>query len=194
MNPWYGIAAFTMGFLAVGHIRDPYIKKNKAIKIVEDRKTKLEITLIVLVTIGGIVLPALWIIFDIFSFANYELMPMALACGIATDAAGLWLFKRAHEDLGTNWSVSLELKENHRLVTQGIYKYVRHPMYSALFVMTAAQIFLLSNWIVGPAGIVTFALMYVLRVRSEEKMMLEKFGLEYETYMRKSKRLVPCVW
>lgn len=194
MNSWYGIAAFIVGFFAVGHIRDPYIKKNKALKIVEDRKSKLEITLIVIVTIGGVVLPILWMLFDIFSFANYALTPEALACGIATYAIGLWLFKRAHEDLGTNWSVSLELKENHQLVTQGIYKYIRHPMYSALFVITCAQIFLLSNWIVGPAGIFTFALMYLLRVRSEEKMMLEKFGREYEAYMQTSKRLVPHVW
>jgi protein-S-isoprenylcysteine O-methyltransferase Ste14 len=194
MNPWFGIAVFILGFFTVGHIRDPYIKKNKAVRVTEDHKSKLDIALIILVTIGSVLLPALWMIFDIFPFANYPLSPLALVCGIAIYSVSLWFFKRTHEDLGVNWSVSLEIKENHQLVTQGIYKHIRHPMYSSLFLYSAGQIFLLSNWIVGPAGIITFAVMYLLRVRSEEKMMLDKFGTEYEAYMKTSKRLIPYVW
>ena len=45
---------------------------------------------------------------------------------------GLWLFYRSHADLGTNWSITLEVREGHRLITQGVYRGVSHPMYSAL--------------------------------------------------------------
>jgi protein-S-isoprenylcysteine O-methyltransferase Ste14 len=45
---------------------------------------------------------------------------------------GLWLFYRSHADLGTNWSITLEIREQHRLITQGVYRRIRHPMYSAL--------------------------------------------------------------
>jgi protein-S-isoprenylcysteine O-methyltransferase Ste14 len=50
---------------------------------------------------------------------------------------------------------------------------------------------LLSNWIVGPAGIVTFAALYFLRVGREEKMMLQKFGPEYEAYISQTNRVIP---
>ena len=140
---------------------------------------------------GGVVLPLLWMIFDIFSFADFPLHPAAFAFGCAVLVAGLWLLKRSHEDLGTNWSVSLEVKENHTLTSEGVYKYIRHPMYSSLFLYSASQAFLLPNWIVGPAGVVTFALLYFLRVGSEEQMMREKFGQDYEAYMRRTNRLIP---
>jgi len=194
MNLWFGKAAFILGFFAIGHIRDPHIKRNKKIKVVDDRKSKFDIGLIVTVTIGGVLLPALWMIFDIFSFADYPLHPAMFAAGIVLLALGLWLFKRSHDDLGTNWSVSLELRENQNLVTSGVYKHIRHPMYSSLFLYSAAQAFLLPNWITGPAGIATFAVIYFGRVRSEEKMMLDKFGAEYEFYIKSSKRVIPGVW
>ena len=82
---------------------------------------------------------------------------------------GLCLFKRSHDDLGTNWSVSLELRENHKLINQGVYKSIRHPMYSSLFLYSTAQAFLLPNWIIGPADVLTFAVIYFGRVKSEKK-------------------------
>lgn len=194
MNPWIGKIIFILGFFAVGHFRDPHIKKNKTIKVVEDRKNKFDIALIILVTLGGVVLPALWMAFGIFSSANYPFHPLALAVGIALLSFGLWLFKRSHEDLGTNWSVSLQVKENHQVVKTGIYQYVRHPMYSALFLYSASQAFLLPNWIVGPAGFLAFAVLYLGRVRSEETMMLERFSEDYRSYMASTKRLIPGVW
>ena len=143
---------------------------------------------------GTIILPFLWIPFDIFRFADYAFSPFCLAIGLFFSVTGLWLFKRSHDDLGTNWSVSLEVRENHKLITQGVYSKIRHPMYASLFLYSAAQLFLLSNWIVGPGGIIMFALLYFGRVPSEEKMMLETFGEEYKIYASKTKRLIPHVW
>lgn len=51
--------------------------------------------------------------------------------GVVCLAVGLWLFYRSHADLSTNWSVTLELRENHQLITHGVYRSIRHPMYSA---------------------------------------------------------------
>jgi protein-S-isoprenylcysteine O-methyltransferase Ste14 len=194
MNLWFGKAAFILGFFAIGYFRDPHIKRNKSVKIVEDRKNKFDIALLVIVTLGGVILPLLWMAFDTFSFANYPLHPFSFATGLALLICGLWLFKRSHDDLGTNWSVSLQVKESHQVIKNGIYKAIRHPMYSSLFLYSSAQIFLLPNWIVGPAGVVTFAILYFGRVKSEEAMMLDKFGDEYRAYMASTKRLIPGVW
>ena len=96
--------------------------------------------------------------------------------------------------LGRNWSVSLELREQHVLVTQGVYRHVRHPMYTAFWLWAVAQALLLPNWIAGFAGLVGFGILFFGRVAREEQLMLEKFGDEYSAYMLRTSRLVPGVY
>ena len=67
-------------------------------------------------------------------------------------------------------------------------------MYSANFLYMFAQALLLPNWIAGPAGLVGFSLMFFFRVNPEEKMMLDKFGDEYRSYMARTKRLIPGIY
>jgi protein-S-isoprenylcysteine O-methyltransferase Ste14 len=109
-------------------------------------------------------------------------------------AVGLGLFARSHADLGTNWSITLEVREKHQLVTQGIYRHIRHPMYLALLVYGLGQALVVPNWIAGPSYAVAMALLFALRFTREERMMLEEFGSDYDAYMRRTKRLVPGVW
>jgi protein-S-isoprenylcysteine O-methyltransferase Ste14 len=116
------------------------------------------------------------------------------ACEVVFVALWLWLFYRSHQDLGTNWSVSLELREDHRLITNGVYARVRHPMYTSLFCHAAAQGLLLANWIAGPAMLLPFTLLFLARFTREEHMMCEKFGEEYARYAARTKRLVPGIW
>jgi protein-S-isoprenylcysteine O-methyltransferase Ste14 len=64
-------------------------------------------------------------------------------------------------------------------------------MYSALFLLAIAQALVLPNWIAGPSYLFGFGLLYLLRVNVEERMMLDRFGAEYEDYRRRSGRLIP---
>jgi protein-S-isoprenylcysteine O-methyltransferase Ste14 len=107
---------------------------------------------------------------------------------------GLWLFYRSHADLGTNWSITLEVREQHRLITQGVYRRIRHPMYSALVLYSLGHALVIPNWVAGPANLVAFAILFTLRVHAEEQMMSDTFGDEYATYAARTKRLVPRVW
>jgi protein-S-isoprenylcysteine O-methyltransferase Ste14 len=107
---------------------------------------------------------------------------------------GLWLFYRSHADLGTNWSITLEVREQHRLITQGVYRRIRHPMYSALVLYSVGQALVIPNWVAGPSNVVAFAILVSLRVHAEEQMMSEAFGDEYAAYAARTKRLVPGVW
>ena len=93
--------------------------------------------------------------------------------------------------VGQNWSVSLELRENHELVTRGVYRFVRHPMYASIWLWALAQAMLLQNWLAGWSVLPAFALMYVLRTPREERLMCEKFGERYFAYMRQTGRLFP---
>jgi len=83
----------------------------------------------------------------------------------------LWLFQLSHADLGANWSITLEVREKHTLVTQGVYRRVRHPMYTALLLYSVGQALVLPNYVAGPSYGVTMALLVALRIGPEERMM-----------------------
>jgi protein-S-isoprenylcysteine O-methyltransferase Ste14 len=142
----------------------------------------------------GFLVPLIWVVSPLFSFADYPLRPWVFDPGVLCLIGGLWLFYRSHADLGRYWSVTLELRENHRLITQGIYRHVRHPMYAALFLYSIGQALMLPNWVVGPSYFVAFGILFALRINAEERMMLQAFGDEYAAYMARTKLLVRGVW
>jgi len=76
-------------------------------------------------------------------------------------------------------------------VTDGIYKFIRHPIYAAHILWGIAGVLLLHNWIVGWSGLILFVLVYLLRVPHEEKLMLDKFGDAYQEYMQTTGRIIP---
>ena len=140
------------------------------------------------------IVPCVYLATGVPRFADYPVVPVLSYLGIAVDLACLWLIQRTHRDLGRNWSVSLDLRERHTLVTTGIYAMVRHPMYAGFWLMALAQVLLLPNWIAGPAGLVGFGILFFGRVRREEEMMIAAFGDEYRSYMRRTARVVPWLY
>jgi len=197
MNPWMGKIAILTGLVILIAMRLPHARRGRKVAVAERRTSIQERAFHVLLGIGyitGVILPLLFIATPLLSFADYPLRPWAFASGLALLGSGLWLFHRSHAGLGTNWSENLELRENHQLVTSGIYKSIRNPMYAALSLYGIAQTLLLSNWIAGPCFLVQFTLMFILRLRAEERMMSEKFGQAYEEYARRTKRLIPGIW
>jgi hypothetical protein len=109
----------------------------------------------------------------------------------AVFAVSLLIRLSAHRTLGTQWSGTIEVPAEHRLVTVGIYGRIRHPIYASLVLWAAAQPALLQNLAAGWGGAVAVALIWLLRVPREEKMMLEEFDGAYSDYMARTGRLVP---
>ena len=107
---------------------------------------------------------------------------------------GNLLFWWSHAALGRNWSPVTEIRVGHQLVTSGPYRYIRHPMYAAFFLAGIGLSLLTANWVVACAYLGSVTLMYVLRVSSEEEMMLEQFGDAYRDYMDRTGRLVPRLY
>jgi len=142
----------------------------------------------------GFFVPLIWVVSPVFSFAEYQLRSGPLVAGAACLAIALWLFHRSHADLGTNWSVTLELRQEHRLITQGVYRTIRHPMYTALLLYAAGQALVIPNWAAGFANMIALALLVPLRLGAEEKMMAGQFGADYAAYSARTKRLVPGIW
>lgn len=179
--------AFTAAYLT---IRGVFIRRARR-QQKTDKGDVRDRLLIALVGIGQIVLPLLFVWTRALDVADRAQPPACLALGAVAMAAGLWLFWRSHVDLGDNWSVTLEIDAKHRLVTRGVYRLVRHPMYTSFFVSGLGQTLLLANWVAGPAALVAVAVLVLVRLPNEEAMMIEVFGDEYRDYMRRTGGIVP---
>jgi protein-S-isoprenylcysteine O-methyltransferase Ste14 len=194
MNPWFGKVLMLISIVSTVIIRAPHAGRSRKVVIVESRKGRLEIVLLALMWTAVMILPLVAIFTSFLSFADYPLHPVAFIIGVGVLCPGLWLFYSSHADLGKNWSISLEIREDHQLVTSGVYCLIRHPMYTAIFLQAFAQVFLLSNWLAGPSCLLAFLPMFVLRVGREEQMMHETFGEAYADYMNQTNRLIPHLW
>jgi protein-S-isoprenylcysteine O-methyltransferase Ste14 len=179
--------------LALVAIRAPHGRRSRSVPVVESRKGAVEMALLA-VAFATFLLPFAWVFTPWIAFADYPAHPLAFGVGIEFLVVGLWLFWRSHRDLGTNWSPTLEVREGHRLVTDGVYRKVRHPMYTSLLFVSVGQGLALPNAVAGPAYLVAMGLMIALRLGHEERMMLDRFGEEYEAYRSRTKRLMPGVW
>jgi protein-S-isoprenylcysteine O-methyltransferase Ste14 len=140
------------------------------------------------------IIPGIWVFTGAPSQFDHSTNPVLIAIGAAIFFFSLYLFRKTHRELGKMWSHSLDLRENHKLVTKGIYEKVRHPMYSAFWLWAIAPPFLLANWIAGFAGIIGFGTLYFLRVGQEEKMMEDRFGEQYREYKTRTRKIIPGIY
>jgi len=193
MNPWVAKAVVLAATVVMMAIRAPHGHRSRSVKIARSHKTSLETGLLVLAWVGFFV-PLLWVVSPAFSFAEYPLRTGPLVAGAVCVVFGLWLFYRSHADLGTNWSITLEVREEHRLITEGVYRRLRHPMYSALLLYSVGHALVIPNWVAGPSNLLAVTVLLALRIRAEERMMDERFGDAYATYSARTKRLIPGVW
>ena len=150
MNPWIAKAVILVASVVMVVIRAPHGRRSRGVNVARSCKGPREVALLTLAWMGFLV-PLIWIVSPLFSFAEYSLRPWPFGAGVLCLVGGLWWFHRSHSDLGPYWSVTLELRENHRLITQGVYRHVRHPMYAALFLYSIGQALMLPNWVVGPS-------------------------------------------
>ena len=163
-------------------------------RIVSDRRSPSETVGLAAALFGLAVLPGFYVATGIPETADYPASAWAVALGTIVFASALWVFRISHKALGRNWSITLQIREQHKLVRAGPYALVRHPMYTSFLLMGLGQAFLLSNWVAGLAGLVGFAVLFFLRVDKEERMMLENFGPEYRSYMERTKKIIPYLY
>ncbi|WP_232085888.1 methyltransferase family protein [Candidatus Nitrosacidococcus tergens] len=91
-----------------------------------------------------------------------------------------------------NFSVYPEIKDHAQLITTGIYRYIRHPMYTSLFIAMSG-IVIYNDYFLNFLGLVLLAMVLISKSYKEEKLLLEKFP-EYREYMTKTKRFIPCIF
>jgi len=184
---------FFVGFVVGSVIRKVYTFRCRGSKATKKRKSLVDIILISAAGVG-LAAPLFYLFSPWLDFANYELSGWLGCVGTVVFTMALFLLWRSHADLGRNWSATLQIRQEHSLITDGIYRHIRHPMYAAHLLWAIAQGLLLENWLAGWAFLVISVPFYLLRMPKEEKMMLEQFGQEYRQYISRTGRIIPRFW
>ena len=191
-QPWNIV--FTIGFVVYISTRGKFASVVKGNEYVDRRVGIQEKLLLTGVLITSLVFPVIYLFTPLFSFADYTLPNWIHVCGMMSMLVGLWLFWRSHADLGANWSPTLETRKGHEIIKHGVYRRVRHPMYSGIWLFSFGQALLLDNWLAGWGVVLAFGVMYFLRTPKEEQMMLDHFGSAYKEYMTETGQLFPRIW
>ncbi|MCB1487790.1 MAG: isoprenylcysteine carboxylmethyltransferase family protein [Bauldia sp.] len=179
-------------------IRYPHQRRSRKTKVARSAGGRRDQWLLMSSLTGLAIIPLIYFILGFFvtgpRFADYPFSPVQGWIGLALMLAALGLLYETHRQLGRNWSVTLDTRKKHTLIDTGLYAFVRHPMYSAFWLLAFAQAALLANWIAGLAGIVGWGILFFLRVGKEEQLMVETFGDDYRAYMKRTKRVVPLIY
>lgn len=187
--------AWASGVVAWFVMRLPFQRKARRMKVTDARhRNARDMTLLSISSTGLGVIPAVYALTGWPKALSYTTSLPQVVAGVVVFLAALWLFWRTHRALGRYWSVTLEIKDSHKLITSGVYERVRHPMYSAFFLWALAQALLLPNLLAGLSGLVCFGTLFFFRVGREEKMMREAFGAEYDAYVARTKRIIPGIY
>lgn len=188
-NSIFKIIYFIEFFIAV-IVRKVFTAKYRKMDFAVDKKSPGDIALMTMDGIGMII-PLFYVFSAWLDFADYNMPDWVGWIGAGLFAAAIWILYRSHADLGKNWTPTLAIQKEHTLVINGIYKFIRHPMYASHLLWAIAQILILHNWIAGFSFIVVMVPHYLMRVGNEEKMLVQQFGADYENYMRTTGRIFP---
>jgi protein-S-isoprenylcysteine O-methyltransferase Ste14 len=194
MTPFIAKLVWWAGIVGWYIIRFPHERRSRKTPIATRSERARDQVLLAISFTGLFVIPVIYVATGEPRFADYSLQPTLAWLGTAVFALSLALFYRTHRDLGRFWSVTLEIRETHQLVTTGVYRHVRHPMYSAFFLWALAQALLLPNVVAGLAGLAGFGTLFAFRLPREERMMEERFGEAYRAYAARTRRIIPGIF
>lgn len=112
---------------------------------------------------------------------------------VGVGAGSLWLVYSAVQTLGRQWAYAARIIEGHRLITEGPYRAIRNPIYTGMFGMLVASGLAVSSGIGLLAGAIIFLIGSRIRIRSEEKLLRESFGQEFQEYARRVPSMFPWI-
>lgn len=197
-NPVYRVS-FILLFVAFWLVRIFYVRKTRdpdAPRSREERREAMKkegVTGILLVVLTPIELILIilyawgptWMIWADLVFP-FWVHWMGVGILIISIPLAFWV----HRTLGNHYSYALETKREQKLVSEGPYARVRHPLYSAHNLFNLGMILLTANIPLIIFALIGLPLTYT-RMKDEERMMIEQFGSEYEEYMQRTGRIFP---
>jgi len=200
LNLSFRLSFFTLWAL-LGVVRGYYGRKTKTHSSIADVKEKFKIGLedmgtvfkiitaiITVIGVAGLVLylysPSWW---------TWTVIPLGewiQWLGIVMALVPIFFLIWVHRHLDKQWSIALEIQDDHKLITTGPYRYVRHPMYLGIFTYTLGLMMISLDVLVILFFAFTIWVNYI-RIPEEEQMLIQKFGDEYLEYKKRTGRLIP---
>jgi len=100
----------------------------------------------------------------------------------------VWTFRT----LGRNLTDTVVTRQQHTLVVDGPYRWIRHPFYDSAALLMLAISLIAANWFLFVVGVAVFCLL-LLRTRTEEENLMARFGSSYQTYTERTGRFLPRI-
>jgi len=185
-----GLIILLIADIAIGF--DVYIRPH-SIKEKDEYKTwKIYIFFIASLLFLG--LP--WIEKSIFSYKYQSeiILSIFYILGICLTSLGGILLGWSRITLGKFGSPKIFIQDNHLLIKEGPYKYVRNPMYLADLLLYGGFAIAFGAWFSFAFTLLALLPMLLGRIKIEEKILSEKFGIEYKEWVKSTKRILPFIW
>jgi len=167
--------SYWIGMIAELIIRIPFAISKESQIVLQKANDKRENILLGLLSLTMLA-PLVYSVSNRLTSFDYALPDWMGWLGLGILLISVLIFWRSHYDLKNNWSATLEIYKEQKLVTEGIYKFIRHPMYLSQLLSSIAQILILQNWIAGPIRLIFFLPFYLRRKDNEEKCWQSDLG------------------
>jgi len=137
-----------------------------------------------------------WLLFgklDNWGWLNYRLLPMVPAvwgAGLLVTVLGIGFSIWARLSLGSNWSGAVTLKDDHQLIRQGPYRWIRHPIYTGIL-MGMIGTAMIKGHLRGWLGFVVVLGTFYFKARREERFLRKEFGEGFEEHTRDTGMFLP---
>jgi protein-S-isoprenylcysteine O-methyltransferase Ste14 len=145
---------------------------------------------------GFLVILGFWLLFgnlDHWAWLNYRPLPNVPAmwlAGLLLTAFGVGISIWARLSLGANWSSVVTLKNDHELVRKGLYRWIRHPIYTGILLGMIGSA-MIKGHLRGWLGFVIVFAGFYFKARREERFLREEFGAGFEEHSRQTGMFLP---
>lgn len=113
--------------------------------------------------------------------------------GVALGALGYALIFWSGLALGRQYSAEVTIQKDHRLITAGPYRWIRHPRYLGAALLSLGLSLAFRSWVGLAAGLLVLGVL-LFRIHDEEALLHREFGEEWERYAQKSSRMMPGIF
>jgi len=147
-----------------------------------------------LVVSFGSILIAAWERTAYYPIIKQPLPPLSIFIGLTLFMIGVFLRHLSIKQLGKYFVTKVQVTDDHKLVTEGIYRLLRHPSYTGLIFGFLGLILFLQAGLAATLFILIGIPAYIYRIKIEEYALIKTFGEQYESYREKSYALLPLIY
>jgi protein-S-isoprenylcysteine O-methyltransferase Ste14 len=135
-----------------------------------------------------------WLLFeknwDVLNVRLVPNIPFVLWIGLSLTAVGVTIGIWARVSLGANWSGVVTLKDGHELISKGLYRWIRHPIYTGILLAMIGTA-VIKGHLRGWVGFLIVLAAFYFKARREEGFLRQEFGEGFEEHARRTGMFLP---